>query len=80
MKKAETPNALAANQKPTAEPAMLGSIFTSDANETDAIARKTAKTAVNRLNMLLPACPKPAETLRKTDTDAFGCRFGEISD
>ena len=33
----------------------VGSMFTADARETDATARKTAKTAVNELNKFWPA-------------------------
>jgi hypothetical protein len=55
MKNAETTKADNANTKKGAFCKTLGSMFTADASETDATARKTAKTAVNELNRFWPA-------------------------
>jgi hypothetical protein len=55
MKNAETTKADNANTKKGAFVKTVGSMFTADASETDATARKTAKTAVNELNRFWPA-------------------------
>lgn len=55
MKNAETTKADKANTKKGAFGKTLGNMFTADASETDATARKTAKTAVNELNKFWPA-------------------------
>ena len=55
MKKDETTKAIKAITKNGAFTKMLGKMFTADAKETDATAKKTMKTAVNLLSMLSPA-------------------------
>ena len=55
MKKDETAKAVKAITKNGAFAKMLGNIFTADAKETEATAKKTTKTAVNLLSMLSPA-------------------------
>ncbi len=55
MKKDETAKAIKAKVKKDAFAEMVGSMFTADAKETEATAKKTAKTAVNGLNRLSPA-------------------------
>ena len=55
MKKEEMIKAIKAMAKNGTFTRIVGSMFTADAKETDAIAKKTAKTAVNELNRLLLA-------------------------
>ena len=55
MKKDETTKAVKARTKNGAFAKMLGNMFTADAKETEATAKKTTKTAVNLLSMLSPA-------------------------
>jgi hypothetical protein len=54
MKKDEPKKAISAKAKNGAFAKMLGNMFTADARETDATAKKTTKTAVNLLSMLSP--------------------------
>jgi hypothetical protein len=55
MKNDETPKAAKARTKNGGLVEMLGNMFTTDAKENEAIARKIMKTAVKLLSMLAPA-------------------------
>ena len=59
MKKDETAKDAKAIARNDAFAEMLGTIFTIEAKETEATAKKTTKTAVNLLNILSPACLIP---------------------
>ena len=56
MKKEEMMKAINAMTKNGAFTKTVGTMFTADAKDADAIAKKTTKTAVKELTRLFPAC------------------------